>query len=58
MFYEIKFSEVIDIFKEFPFVLCVKEEKLIGCLEYMREQKFTKEDVLRILKRAGGILGI
>ena len=53
-----KFEEVLEIAKEFPYLLCVKEEKLEGCLDFFKNQRLLKEDISRILKRAGGVLGI
>jgi hypothetical protein len=58
MSYEIKHERVMEIFKEFPYLMCVKEEKLKNVLEFFHDVDYTADDTVRILSRAGGILAI
>lgn len=58
MIYEIRFDKVIELFKAFPYLMCTKEEKLKINLNFLKDIGFTKDDTMRVLTRAGGILAI
>ena len=58
MIYEIRYEKVIGLFKQFPYLMCVKEDKLKANLEFMKDIKYTADDVIRVLSRAGGVLAI
>ena len=49
-------EQALTAFKSFPYLFCVKPDKVSHTLEFLKEKDFSKEDTLRVLSRAGGIL--
>jgi hypothetical protein len=54
--YGYNLEELVEIFKVFPYLYCLDIEKLPLFLEQFEKLKFTKEELNRVLSRAGGIL--
>lgn len=57
-FYKLNFTKetVLSIFEVFPYLFCVKPEKVEYTLKFFKDKGFSLEEIERILIWAGGIL--
>lgn len=56
LYHEINKDQVMDIFREFPYLFCCDMKKMRLFMGEFRKYKFSKRQILQICKKSGGLL--
>jgi hypothetical protein len=49
-------KEVMSIFKDFPYLFCCEQDKVRRFMGEFKKYRFTKPQLIKVLKQSGGIL--